>query len=246
MDAIEQITSDHRTVERLFDDLERAGGAKARGETFARIKKELDVHAAIEEELLYPAVAQASSSARAEVERSLAEHRLVKTLLRETAAMNPQDAGFTANLTVLRRNFEEHVAEEEAPGGILEVAARALGSEGRREVGRQIAEHRQALESGARGILTAAAEAVQSVVERGQKMMDRGTSASRQAMKAGKPAGRTAARRTASAARASSRAGTARRRGRSRSAASARSTSRSGSSRARSSRSRPRSPARGR
>jgi hypothetical protein len=244
MDAIELITSDHRTVERLFDEFERAAGAKARGETFARIKKELDMHAAIEEELLYPAVAQANPSAREEVERSLAEHRVAKTLLRDTAAMNPQDAAFTANVTVLRRNVEEHVAEEEGPGGILEVASRALGAEGRRELGAQMAEHRRALESGARGILTAAAEAVQSVVERGQKLMDRGTNASRQAMKAGASSGRTAARRTATAARSSSRGATSRKRGSSRSAGTRRSTSRSGSSRSRSTRSR--SSARGR
>jgi hypothetical protein len=246
MDAIEQITNDHRQVERLFGELE-GGGAKARGETFARIKKELDVHAAIEEELLYPAVARANPSARDEVERSLAEHRVVKTLLRETAALFPQDRAFAANLAVLRRNFEEHVAEEEAPGGILEVASRSLGAEGRRELGRQMDEHRHALESGARGILTAAAEAVQSVVERGQKRMDRGTSASRRAVKEGAPAGRAPAPRAAGGARSSSRAGTLRRGG-SRSVGSARRTARSGSSRAGSarSRSRSRSSARGR
>ena len=205
MDAIELITSDHRTVEALFGELERAGGAKARGQVFARIKKELDTHAAIEEERLYPAVAQADPSARAEVERSLAEHRMVKTLLRETAAMSPQAPGFEANVTLLRRNVEEHVAEEEGPGGILQVARRALGAGRRAELGREMAEHRKGIESGARGVLTAAAEAVQSVVERGQKMMDGGANASRQAMKAGASARRSAARTTASAARTASR-----------------------------------------
>jgi hypothetical protein len=241
MDAIELITNDHRTVEALFDELERAGGAKARGDVFARIKKELDAHAAIEEEMLYPTVAQRDPSTRAEVERSLAEHRLVKTLLRETAAMSPQDAGFEANVTVLRRNVEEHVTEEEGPGGVLELAARVLGPEGRQELGRRMQEHRRAVTSGtARGILTAAAEVMQSVVERGQKMMDRGTNATRRAMKAGASASRSAARRTAAAARKPAR-------GRSRSApsrstsggrrsASSRRSTRSGAARPRSTR----------
>jgi hemerythrin superfamily protein len=205
MDAIELITRDHRTVESLFAEFDQAGSAQRRGEVFGRIKQELDAHAAIEEELLYPVVARADAKSREEVERAFAEHRLVKTLLRETAAMDARDKGFAANVTVLRRNVEEHVAEEEGPGGVLERASRVLGDVQRRDLGREMQEHRQAIASGSgRGILTAAAEAVQSILEKGQKAMDRATSASRGGMKAGASAARAARRPSAAAGRSAS------------------------------------------
>lgn len=246
MDAIELITNDHRTVERLFGEFQRTAGAKARGELFARLKKELDAHAAIEEEMLYPAVAQADAGTRDEVERSLAEHRLVKTLLRDTAGVSPQDPAFDANISVLRRNVEEHVAEEEGPGGILDIAGRALGAERRAELGRQMAEHRRAIESGGRGVFTAAAEAVQAVVEKGQKLMDRSANASRQAMKAGASAGRSASRTATSAARSARPSGRRASAARSRSGASSRTRAGRSGARAGASRSRSGSSARSR
>ena len=58
MDAITLLKSDHRTVEKLFKDFERAGdrAAVSKGKITQSIIKELSVHAAIEEQAFYPVI----------------------------------------------------------------------------------------------------------------------------------------------------------------------------------------------
>ena len=58
MDAFALLKNDHKRVAALFDEIEPTTerAVKTREEAFGKLKEELDVHAHIEEEILYPAL----------------------------------------------------------------------------------------------------------------------------------------------------------------------------------------------
>ena len=55
IDAIALLKADHRKVEDLFEQFEKATGDSRKEKLAAQICLELSVHATIEEEILYPA-----------------------------------------------------------------------------------------------------------------------------------------------------------------------------------------------
>ncbi len=79
MDAIALLRQDHREVERLFKQFEKAGprAHKTRRDLVDKVIKELSVHAAIEEQVFYPAIREAVSETEDTVLESLEEHHIV-------------------------------------------------------------------------------------------------------------------------------------------------------------------------
>jgi hemerythrin superfamily protein len=115
MDAITLLREDHRTVEKLFKQFEKAGerATKTKWETVKKISKELSVHAAIEEQIFYPAIRNEVEDATDEVLEALEEHHIVKWLLSELDGMTPKDERYDAKVTVLIELVRHHVDEEE-------------------------------------------------------------------------------------------------------------------------------------
>ena len=115
MDAITLIKHDHKTVEALFKRAEKLGdGAlKEKKQIVQQIIRELAIHAAIEEQVFYPAVRKAIKAAEDDVLEALEEHHIVKWTLSELDGMNPKDERFDAKLTVLIELVRHHVKEEE-------------------------------------------------------------------------------------------------------------------------------------
>ena len=115
MDAITLLKNDHKTVDKLFKSYEKAGDrAKAtKRKLAAQIIKELSIHAAIEEEIFYPAARNAVEETTPEVLESLEEHHIVKWVLSELEGMDPSDERFDAKVTVLIELVRHHVDEEE-------------------------------------------------------------------------------------------------------------------------------------
>jgi hemerythrin-like domain-containing protein len=115
MDAITMLKDDHEAVEQLFRRFTRAG-ERAFVEKRAivdRIIEELSVHAAIEEQLFYPAMrATVPDTADLGLE-CLEEHHVVKWVLSELDGMAPEDERFDAKVTVLINNVRHHVDVEE-------------------------------------------------------------------------------------------------------------------------------------
>ncbi|MDP8955727.1 MAG: hemerythrin domain-containing protein [Actinomycetota bacterium] len=112
LDAVALLKNDHRTVEGLFNKFEATRDARAKGRIRDDLVKELSIHAAIEEELLYPA-ADERARQKGLVLESLEEHHLVKVLLAEIDGMNPEDERFEAKVHVLMENVMHHAKEEE-------------------------------------------------------------------------------------------------------------------------------------
>ena len=69
MNAIELLIQDHQLVKKLLEELssttERA--VKKRAELLERIKQEVTIHTALEEEILYPAIKQAGGKEEAKM-----------------------------------------------------------------------------------------------------------------------------------------------------------------------------------
>src|SRR5215212_8445466 len=114
MDAFELLKKDHEKVSGIFEKLEPTTerGVKTREELFTQLKQELDVHARIEEEILYPLLKQSSETEEITLE-AYEEHHVVKQLLSELEDLSKDDETWGAKLKVLKENVEHHVEEEE-------------------------------------------------------------------------------------------------------------------------------------
>lgn len=139
MDAIVLLRNDHRTVERLFKQFEKAGSNahKTRRGIVDKVVEELSVHAAIEEQVFYPAVREAVPDANDEVLEGLEEHHIVKWTLSELDGMDPEDERFVPKMTVLMESVRHHVEEEE--GELFPTVRQAMGRKQLGELGDALA-----------------------------------------------------------------------------------------------------------
>jgi hemerythrin superfamily protein len=115
MDAITLLKDDHKEVEQLFKKFESAGDAAyaQKRHLVDRIIEALSTHAALEEQVFYPASRAAVPETEDHVLESLEEHHVVKWLLAELEKMDPHHERFDAKVTVLIENVRHHVEEEE-------------------------------------------------------------------------------------------------------------------------------------
>jgi hemerythrin-like domain-containing protein len=125
MEPARLIKQDHRRVKVLFRRFEQAKSTGERQKVGEEIIEELSVHAAIEEQLIYPLIrnANASRGARA-VLNALEEHHAMKLVLAELDAMKASDERYAAKLHVVREAVESHIEEEEST--LLPLLSRAL------------------------------------------------------------------------------------------------------------------------
>src|SRR6476620_11570181 len=135
MDAITLLKNDHKTVSALFKRFDKLGdrAEKSKREIVDKIIEELSIHAAIEEQLFYPAARECVPETEDHVLESLEEHHIVKWVLSELDGMDPSAERFDAKVTVLKENVEHHVEEEEGeffPKVRNELGRKALGDLG--------------------------------------------------------------------------------------------------------------------
>lgn len=110
-DVTHILTADHRAVEKLFADFEKAGSAGEKGKIADKICTELKIHAQVEEEILYPALKGKIDDDL--LKEAYVEHDGAKVLINEIVASSPSDEFFDAKVTVLKEEIEHHVKEEE-------------------------------------------------------------------------------------------------------------------------------------
>jgi hemerythrin superfamily protein len=115
MDAIALLKADHKTVETLFRRFEQAGrnAKKLKRKLVDQMVRELAIHAAIEEQVFYPAVRRKAEVLEDTVLEALEEHHVVKWLLKELENLPPEAERFDAKVTVLMENVRTHVEVEE-------------------------------------------------------------------------------------------------------------------------------------
>jgi hemerythrin superfamily protein len=109
----DMLREDHKKVKGLFEEFEQADDATNKQRIVETALMELEVHAKLEEELIYPAI-------RTEIDdddlmdEALEEHHVAHGLLGEMKKMKPSDERYDAKFTVLAENVRHHIKEEES------------------------------------------------------------------------------------------------------------------------------------
>ena len=125
MDAIAMLKADHRKVEEIFQQFEKATSKAKKQQLAEQACLELKVHTVIEEEIFYPAC-------RGKIEDDLVneayvEHDSAKLLINEIEAGGPEEDFYDAKVKVLSEMIEHHVEEEEKRSEGMFSQARAAG-----------------------------------------------------------------------------------------------------------------------
>jgi len=122
MNGINLLMEDHRKIEKLFSDLQTAVTAR-RGQLVQDVKNLLLAHMKAEEEVLYPILKSAASD---EVEHALDEHAIARELVEQLVAVDVHSPMFVDRLQELMQSVQDHIREEETPGGLMGIASQQL------------------------------------------------------------------------------------------------------------------------
>ena len=114
-DAIALLMADHKKVKALFSQFKKIrenGGSDEKNAIVEQICTELKIHAAIEEEVFYPAVRAAIDDSDL-MDEALVEHAGAKELVAQLEDADPAEELYDAKVTVLGEQIDHHVEEEE-------------------------------------------------------------------------------------------------------------------------------------
>ena len=123
--AIDFLMEQHREVERLFSEFEKAKDEEDKQELFETIADKLAIHARVEEQYFYPAVTAKKTEDM--VLEAFVEHISVKRLLVDLLETDADDPKFEAQMKVLKEQVEHHVEEEE--GQLFPAAKKVLSKD---------------------------------------------------------------------------------------------------------------------
>ena len=114
-DAARMLAALHERVERQFDAYEAAEGSPAvRYRAVRAVATALATHVAVEDELVYPALAARTGRHNAEIDRQLQQDHLLDLVMVELRGMAPTDRGYDAKVRVLLQVFRQHTHDAEA------------------------------------------------------------------------------------------------------------------------------------
>ena len=110
MDPTKLLEADHRTVEALFDKIEKAEGA-ARTPFIDELATSVKAHMELEEQVVYPAMEPVTGAET--VQEGVTEHELARKALADMVALAPDEPGFGAAMEAVKAGITHHVEEEE-------------------------------------------------------------------------------------------------------------------------------------
>lgn len=110
--VLDMLKADHEKVQGLFAEFKEATDARTKDRIVRETLRELEVHAKLEETLIYPAIRQ-EIDADETMDEAWEEHHIAHTLINELKRMMPRDERFDAKFTVLGESIKHHVQEEE-------------------------------------------------------------------------------------------------------------------------------------
>lgn len=112
---IKMLKDDHKEVKKCFADFEKLDVHEDSEECQALVQKaigEIEVHAALEEELLYPA-ARGALDEEDLIDEAEVEHMTAHMLIEQLKDMAPEEEKYAATFTVLGEYLKHHIQEEE-------------------------------------------------------------------------------------------------------------------------------------
>jgi hemerythrin superfamily protein len=145
-DVISLIKRDHRTMEKLFDKLEK--DRKRRPEVLREVAVMLTAHSHAEEQKVYPAVAKEAGD-KDDAEHGAEEHQKADKLLRRLQGLETSSKQFDKVLKEFVDAVKHHVEEEE--GKVLPALKKAVTKKRLEELGRDFSAQRERELSRAQG-----------------------------------------------------------------------------------------------
>lgn len=115
MDVFTLLRRDHENVSSMFKQIQQGFGrpdTAERDRLFQELKRELELHAEVEDLHVYRVFQQAEAT-RDDAAEALEAHRNIKTLLDELAAARAHDHNWVAKFQDLHKLVDKHVAAEE-------------------------------------------------------------------------------------------------------------------------------------
>lgn len=109
--ATQLIRQDHRRVEGLFKKYGQTKGAQGKRRIAQNAMTELEVHAALEEEIFYPAIEKEID--RSMLQEARQEHQKVKQAIAELKKLQDDEEEFDSTFTEMMEDVRHHVEEEE-------------------------------------------------------------------------------------------------------------------------------------
>ena len=143
IDAIALLKADHRKVEGLFADFEKAKTTDRKRALAEQICLELSVHTKIEEDVFYPACRDGGVDEDMMDEANV-EHDGAKVLVAEIEKGSPEDEFYDAKVKVLSEMIKHHVKEEEKKQGNMFTKARKAGLD-LKALGQRMSEEKKTL-----------------------------------------------------------------------------------------------------
>lgn len=110
-EATALLRADHKLVDGLFAEYEKARSSTKKQQLVNQICTELSVHAQVEEEIFYPAV-KAALKDKELIPEATVEHSAVKDLIAQIEGAEPDGEMYDAKIKVLSEYVKHHVKEE--------------------------------------------------------------------------------------------------------------------------------------
>ena len=111
--VFDMLQQDHSKVKKLFEEFEAAKDTRVKKRIIQTTLLELDVHAKLEEALIYPAIRR-KIDADEIMDEALEEHHVAHTLLNELKRGRGMNGRYEAKFKVLGESIKHHVKEEES------------------------------------------------------------------------------------------------------------------------------------
>ena len=108
----EDLEQDHDRQRNMLKDIDKTDGGKERRAKFEALRKELQAHAAAEEESLY-ATMLGCPDLREDARHSVSEHKEVDDMLGELVEMDVDSDDWEQTFARMRHRYLHHIDEEE-------------------------------------------------------------------------------------------------------------------------------------
>src|SRR5579864_3217675 len=113
MDIVKLLTQDHAQVNQLFGRFARSSKPETLKELAKQIIHELSVHAAVEEQFVYPVLRLKVDDGSGLADHAIDEHQELKRLLADLEKLEAGTAEFSSKMDKVITAVREHVADEE-------------------------------------------------------------------------------------------------------------------------------------
>jgi len=144
MNAIDLLEDDHRKVKKMLAEGEKTTerAEVTRSDLYATLRREMETHERIEEEIFYPALKQ-HPKARDIVLEGFEEHHVVDEIMGELGETDVTDETWAAKFKVVKESIEHHIEEEE--GEMFPKARQAFDKDELEALGAKMLELKQLL-----------------------------------------------------------------------------------------------------